>query len=366
MMGVLPLQFMDGEGRESLGLTGREEFSISGIDERRGARGDRAGEAGPSSAPACGSTRRGSASTSATAGSCATCCADSRPSAGAIDPPSLPVGDDRPGRSHSEEWPSPTAMATPVDKTSHIRHERHARARHVPGTVPGPGPVRQLWTKRGTLGTKAPPVRARRARAYGWPVPEAQPPLDPPLLVVVTGPPATGKSTVAEELAKRLRVPFISKDLLKETLYDTFGYGDDVEEKLDRAALALLFTVVGAQLEAGVSVVAESNFDAETDTGPFRRIVGEQGVRLVQIHCHASSEAILTNFADRAESGRRHPGHQDEPEDVKELRAKLDAGLWDPLDLPGELIELPVLETDVDHDAVARHVRELAAHASTE
>jgi aconitate hydratase len=32
MMGVLPLQFMDGESRESLGLTGREEFSIVGID----------------------------------------------------------------------------------------------------------------------------------------------------------------------------------------------------------------------------------------------------------------------------------------------------------------------------------------------
>jgi aconitate hydratase len=32
MMGVLPLQFMDGENRESLGLTGREEFSIAGVD----------------------------------------------------------------------------------------------------------------------------------------------------------------------------------------------------------------------------------------------------------------------------------------------------------------------------------------------
>jgi aconitate hydratase len=32
MMGILPLQFMDGEGRESLGLTGREEFSIEGVE----------------------------------------------------------------------------------------------------------------------------------------------------------------------------------------------------------------------------------------------------------------------------------------------------------------------------------------------
>jgi aconitate hydratase len=32
MMGVLPLQFLDGEGREALGLTGRELYSITGLD----------------------------------------------------------------------------------------------------------------------------------------------------------------------------------------------------------------------------------------------------------------------------------------------------------------------------------------------
>jgi aconitate hydratase len=32
MMGVLPLQFLPGETRETLGLTGHEEFAISGID----------------------------------------------------------------------------------------------------------------------------------------------------------------------------------------------------------------------------------------------------------------------------------------------------------------------------------------------
>src|SRR5690348_14885075 len=32
MMGILPLQFADGESPESLGLTGRETFSISGVD----------------------------------------------------------------------------------------------------------------------------------------------------------------------------------------------------------------------------------------------------------------------------------------------------------------------------------------------
>ena len=32
MMGILPLQFRDGENAESLGLTGREEFAIEGVE----------------------------------------------------------------------------------------------------------------------------------------------------------------------------------------------------------------------------------------------------------------------------------------------------------------------------------------------
>jgi aconitate hydratase len=32
MMGIVPLQFSDGESAESLGLSGREEFAVSGID----------------------------------------------------------------------------------------------------------------------------------------------------------------------------------------------------------------------------------------------------------------------------------------------------------------------------------------------
>src|SRR6185312_7099932 len=32
MMGILPLQYREGESAESLGLTGREEFSITGVE----------------------------------------------------------------------------------------------------------------------------------------------------------------------------------------------------------------------------------------------------------------------------------------------------------------------------------------------
>ena len=151
---------------------------------------------------------------------------------------------------------------------------------------------------------------------------------------------------MAEELAKRLKVPFVSKDTFKETLYEVFGSGDEVEERIDTAALAILFSVVESQLAEGVSVTAESNFDAETDVAPFQRLTEAYDARVVQIHIGGDAEELVAEFVRRSESGERHPGHGDDAGDADELRAKLEVGLWQPLDLPGLLVQADLHEDD--------------------
>jgi predicted kinase len=181
-----------------------------------------------------------------------------------------------------------------------------------------------------------------------------------PTLIVITGPPASGKTTVARAIARELRMPYISKDMLKETLYEEIGSRDELESKLERAALALLFAVAERQLEAGVSVVAESNFDSDSDVEPILRLTQERGARILQLHLTRPKELLLESFAERAASGGRHPGHGDEPEDVEEVRARLEARDWDPLDLPGELLQVELGdEADEDVPAIVERVRAL-------
>jgi tRNA uridine 5-carbamoylmethylation protein Kti12 len=45
-------------------------------------------------------------------------------------------------------------------------------------------------------------------------------------LVLVTGPPTSGKTTLARPLAHHLDLPLLGKDAIKEALFDTLGTGD--------------------------------------------------------------------------------------------------------------------------------------------
>ena len=176
------------------------------------------------------------------------------------------------------------------------------------------------------------------------------------LLLVVSGPPASGKTTIAEGLAERLRIPFVSKDTFKERLYEVIGSDERLQEPIERAALAILLSVSGAQLAAGVPVLVESDFDRRSDLEPLRTLQANHGARLVQVHCSRRREKLLERFVGRIEEGDRHPGHGDEPEDVAEVERLLDEGVWEPLDLPGALLTVDKDDPAFDLNALAEAV----------
>ena len=165
-----------------------------------------------------------------------------------------------------------------------------------------------------------------------------------PLLVVVTGMPSSGKTTVAEGLAHRLRLPLVAKDEIKESLYDSLGSEDAAASaRLGAAAYALIVALARAALAAGASLIVEANFF--TDQAAELAALPEH--RTVQIHCHAPLPTLLERYAGRS----RHAGHRD-AEKIKELPARFASGAHDPLALDGDLIRLDTTEP-LDLDALA-------------
>jgi predicted kinase len=170
-----------------------------------------------------------------------------------------------------------------------------------------------------------------------------------PLLVVVTGMPAAGKSTLAGELSRALSLPLIERDRIKEQLYETLGAGDtEWSSRLGAAAFALLFDLAAVLLEAGRSAILEANFfrgDAE------RQFAALPEHRVVQLHCSAPLDLLVERYTTR----RRHHGHHDD-EKVHLLQERFDGGTHEPLDLAGELIRVDTSQP-VDTTAIVDRVR---------
>jgi hypothetical protein len=82
-----------------------------------------------------------------------------------------------------------------------------------------------------------------------------------PLVLIVTGAPASGKTILGRQLAAALGLPYFSKDLFKESLFDSLGWQDRAwSQRSGGASMDLLFRAAEVLLEAGQPVALECNF----------------------------------------------------------------------------------------------------------
>jgi predicted kinase len=134
-----------------------------------------------------------------------------------------------------------------------------------------------------------------------------------PLLILISGPPCSGKTMLGSWLAKELKIPLFHRDGLKEVLFDNLGWSDlEWSQRLGGASYGLLYYAAAALLQAEHSVIIESNFDPQIDPRRLSALAERYPFLPLQIRCMAEGAVLFERFKQRVSSGRRHPGHLDE------------------------------------------------------
>jgi predicted kinase len=179
-----------------------------------------------------------------------------------------------------------------------------------------------------------------------------------PALVLVTGKPASGKTTLATRLAADLGFPLLTKDAIKESLYDTIGWSDKAHsQQLGAASFRVLFTVLDAVLAAGVSAVAEAPFDREISARELEKLRERRPFTLVQVLCHADGQVLIDRYRARNESGHRHPGHvlTDAMPDVEMALAD---GRHEPVAIESAVFEVDTTDpATIDYERLLQEIR---------
>jgi predicted kinase len=154
-----------------------------------------------------------------------------------------------------------------------------------------------------------------------------------PTLVVVTGPPGAGKTTIAAALRERLGVPLIAKDAIKETLGDGLAFDGDRHEsqRLGVATFHVQFAIVRELLATGVSLIVEGNFG-----GPdwFESLPTAE---IVQVHVSADPATLRERLLVRDTHG--HRVHYDR-DAADEIATRTAAGEWPALPIGGRLVSI--------------------------
>jgi glucokinase len=171
-------------------------------------------------------------------------------------------------------------------------------------------------------------------------------------MVLVSGPPASGKTTIARPLAHALGFALLTKDDIKESFFSSLGtlpgYGSgnsSDSRRLSDAAIEVLWALA----PHCPKVILEANFRTG-DPLQRKRAAALRGT-VVEVHCRLPLREASRRFAERARTERHHPAHV-----LREMPAERMAEYAEPFGI------FPVLEVDtsqpVDIAALAARVLE--------
>lgn len=127
--------------------------------------------------------------------------------------------------------------------------------------------------------------------------------------ILVTGIPAAGKSTMAEALAERLKLPVISKDTIKELLFDNVGFQSREQKvKLGIASMEIMYYAAGQLMKAGQPFILENNFEYLSEQG-IKNLIEKYQYSVLTITLTGDYNVIYQRFLERQSSPDRHRGH---------------------------------------------------------
>jgi predicted kinase len=133
---------------------------------------------------------------------------------------------------------------------------------------------------------------------------------DLPVLVVVSGPAGSGKTTLAHEIARTIGCPAICRDEIKEGMvHNTPNFVAAGGDELTRRTLPVFFGLLDLLLRAGVTTVAEAAFQDRVWRPRLEPFHGLARIRIV--HAVVAADVAFQRILHRKAQNPLRRAHAD-------------------------------------------------------
>lgn len=133
-----------------------------------------------------------------------------------------------------------------------------------------------------------------------------------PTLVVVSGASASGKTTLSTRLAKDLAIPLISKDSVKELLFETLPQYDRNWSTIEgRMSIAMMYAGARQLLNEGYHGMIESAFHSDFAKDDIASATHESSANIIEVYCMIDDATRNERWRERIKT-TRHSGHLDD------------------------------------------------------
>lgn len=175
------------------------------------------------------------------------------------------------------------------------------------------------------------------------------------MIVLISGPPAAGKSSIGLLLRDRFGVPYVDRDRLKEHVYP-LAQAPEMAEARAAASLDVWAEVVATIAIAGRSVIADPVAVRRSDWAMIPTMLARVPAEVIEVHLTAPPEVLVRRFLER-----RSPPLEGR------LVAKVDAAIalhteMGPLLPDGRCLEFDTADPDFTLGEVGARLGELGFH----